>query len=259
MLLLIPVRAYLRAGARAARAARLRRAPVRAAGRSGHGLRDGELPRQPAALVRAGIAASVRWTACTTRLLTRPVVNGARFARGALFTGSNASGKSTFLKAAAVNAVLAQDRVYLRRAPFCAAAVRLAGRHQHGRRRRPRGGRELLCGRGAEPQAPRRPCGRRRGRSVCDRRDPARHEHGRARGRLGGGCCAIWRPRACCAWPRRTTPSCPRWCSRSSTTTILLRERGGRPGAFRLSVAAGRVRHAQRPSRCCGRWATRRM
>ncbi len=41
-------------------------------------------------------------------LLERPVPNSAEFSRGALFTGSNASGKSTFLKAAAVNAILAQ-------------------------------------------------------------------------------------------------------------------------------------------------------
>lgn len=41
-------------------------------------------------------------------LLTRPVKNGISASRGVLLTGSNASGKSTFLKTVALNAVLAQ-------------------------------------------------------------------------------------------------------------------------------------------------------
>lgn len=41
-------------------------------------------------------------------LLDEPVANSAAFRRHTLFTGSNASGKSTFIKALAVNAVLAQ-------------------------------------------------------------------------------------------------------------------------------------------------------
>lgn len=41
-------------------------------------------------------------------LLTHPVKNSIRADRGVLLTGSNASGKSTFLKMVAVNAVLAQ-------------------------------------------------------------------------------------------------------------------------------------------------------
>ncbi|MCM1214401.1 MAG: hypothetical protein NC331_04840 [Lachnospiraceae bacterium] len=41
-------------------------------------------------------------------LLSRPVKNGIRAQRGVLLTGSNASGKSTFLKTVAVNAVFAQ-------------------------------------------------------------------------------------------------------------------------------------------------------
>ncbi len=41
-------------------------------------------------------------------LLSNPVENSLTLARGCLITGSNASGKSTFIKAAAVNAVLAQ-------------------------------------------------------------------------------------------------------------------------------------------------------
>lgn len=41
-------------------------------------------------------------------LLCRPVKNGIRADRGVLLTGSNASGKSTFLKTAAINAVFAQ-------------------------------------------------------------------------------------------------------------------------------------------------------
>lgn len=41
-------------------------------------------------------------------LLERPVKNGIRAERGVLLTGSNASGKSTFLKTAAINAVFAQ-------------------------------------------------------------------------------------------------------------------------------------------------------
>ena len=41
-------------------------------------------------------------------LLTHPVKNSIRADRGVLLTGSNASGKSTFLKTVAVNAVLAQ-------------------------------------------------------------------------------------------------------------------------------------------------------
>jgi len=42
-------------------------------------------------------------------LLPRPVENSCRIVRGTLITGSNASGKSTFLKAVAVNALLAQS------------------------------------------------------------------------------------------------------------------------------------------------------
>lgn len=41
-------------------------------------------------------------------LLSHPVKNGIHAERGVLLTGSNASGKSTFLKTAAINAVLAQ-------------------------------------------------------------------------------------------------------------------------------------------------------
>ncbi len=41
-------------------------------------------------------------------LLTKPVKNGISVSRGVLLTGSNASGKSTFLKTVALNAVLAQ-------------------------------------------------------------------------------------------------------------------------------------------------------
>ena len=41
-------------------------------------------------------------------LLTKPVKNGIAVSRGVLLTGSNASGKSTFLKTVALNAVLAQ-------------------------------------------------------------------------------------------------------------------------------------------------------
>ena len=41
-------------------------------------------------------------------LLETPVANSAVFRRHTLFTGSNASGKSTFIKALAVNAILAQ-------------------------------------------------------------------------------------------------------------------------------------------------------
>ena len=41
-------------------------------------------------------------------LLSEPVTNSIRAERGVLITGSNASGKSTFLKAVAVNALLAQ-------------------------------------------------------------------------------------------------------------------------------------------------------
>ncbi len=41
-------------------------------------------------------------------LLTAPVKNSIAVSRGVLLTGSNASGKSTFLKAVAVNAILAQ-------------------------------------------------------------------------------------------------------------------------------------------------------
>lgn len=41
-------------------------------------------------------------------LLERPVKNGITAGRGVLLTGSNASGKSTFLKTVAVNAILAQ-------------------------------------------------------------------------------------------------------------------------------------------------------
>lgn len=41
-------------------------------------------------------------------LLTKPVKNSIQTKRGVLITGSNASGKSTFLKTAAVNAILAQ-------------------------------------------------------------------------------------------------------------------------------------------------------
>ena len=108
MLLLIPVRAYLRAARvlRAQRACAVRLCAL--------------LGEVDMACATASFRASLpHW--CEPEcgevlemdgvyhpLLTRPVVNGARFARGALFTGSNASGKSTFLKAAAVNAVLAQ-------------------------------------------------------------------------------------------------------------------------------------------------------
>ncbi len=42
-------------------------------------------------------------------LITDPVKNGIRAERGVLLTGSNASGKSTFLKTVALNAVLAQS------------------------------------------------------------------------------------------------------------------------------------------------------
>lgn len=42
-------------------------------------------------------------------LLERPVRNDIRWDRGALVTGSNASGKSTFTKALAINAILAQS------------------------------------------------------------------------------------------------------------------------------------------------------
>jgi DNA mismatch repair ATPase MutS len=41
-------------------------------------------------------------------LIENPVVNSGKFYRGALITGSNASGKSTFIKTVAVNAILAQ-------------------------------------------------------------------------------------------------------------------------------------------------------
>lgn len=41
-------------------------------------------------------------------LLTKPVKNGISTSRGVLLTGSNASGKSTFLKMVALNAILAQ-------------------------------------------------------------------------------------------------------------------------------------------------------
>lgn len=41
-------------------------------------------------------------------LLEEPVANSACFERGVLFTGSNASGKSTFIKAVAVNCILGQ-------------------------------------------------------------------------------------------------------------------------------------------------------
>lgn len=42
-------------------------------------------------------------------LLREPVANSSRFAKDVLLTGSNASGKSTFLKALAVNAILGQS------------------------------------------------------------------------------------------------------------------------------------------------------
>ena len=41
-------------------------------------------------------------------LIENPVVNSGKFYRGSLITGSNASGKSTFIKTVAVNAILAQ-------------------------------------------------------------------------------------------------------------------------------------------------------
>lgn len=41
-------------------------------------------------------------------LIADPVVNGIRMQRGVLITGSNASGKSTFLKTIAINTILAQ-------------------------------------------------------------------------------------------------------------------------------------------------------
>lgn len=41
-------------------------------------------------------------------MLTAPVANDFRFERNAIITGSNASGKSTFIKAAAINLILAQ-------------------------------------------------------------------------------------------------------------------------------------------------------
>lgn len=62
---------------------------------------------------------------CVHPLLERPVANSIRMqkGRGVLLTGSNASGKSTFLKTIAVNLLFAQttDTVLARtfRAPFC--------------------------------------------------------------------------------------------------------------------------------------------
>ncbi|WP_304341626.1 MutS-related protein [Metaclostridioides mangenotii] len=41
-------------------------------------------------------------------LISSPVVNSGNFSRGILITGSNASGKSTFIKTVAINAILAQ-------------------------------------------------------------------------------------------------------------------------------------------------------
>ncbi len=41
-------------------------------------------------------------------LIKNPVLNSGNFSRGVLFTGSNASGKSTFIKTVAINAILAQ-------------------------------------------------------------------------------------------------------------------------------------------------------
>ena len=52
--------------------------------------------------------AEVSFTDLCHPLLDDPVPNSASFVRGALFTGSNASGKSTFLKAVAVNCILAR-------------------------------------------------------------------------------------------------------------------------------------------------------
>ncbi|MDO4294423.1 MAG: hypothetical protein Q4C65_14530 [Eubacteriales bacterium] len=69
-------------------------------------------------------------------LLTDPVKNDIRAERGVLLTGSNASGKSTFLKAVAVNAILAQtvhtccaDRY---RAPFSRVLTSMALRDDLG-------------------------------------------------------------------------------------------------------------------------------
>ena len=48
-------------------------------------------------------------TNCYHPLLTHPVKNSIEAKRGVLLTGSNASGKSTFLKTVAINAILAQS------------------------------------------------------------------------------------------------------------------------------------------------------
>lgn len=52
--------------------------------------------------------AEIAFTDLCHPLLDEPVPNSASFRRGALFTGSNASGKSTFLKTVAVNCILAR-------------------------------------------------------------------------------------------------------------------------------------------------------
>lgn len=63
-------------------------------------------------------------------LLEHPVANSFTARRGVLLTGSNASGKSTFLKAAAVNAVLAQTisvcTASFYRAPRCQICTSIA-------------------------------------------------------------------------------------------------------------------------------------
>lgn len=64
--------------------------------------------------LRRGRGASVEWENCLSikglyhPLLSDPVKNDISVKRGVLLTGSNASGKSTFLRAVALNAVLSQ-------------------------------------------------------------------------------------------------------------------------------------------------------
>ena len=46
-------------------------------------------------------------------LIDNPISNSGFFDKSALITGSNASGKSTFIKSVAINAILAQKNIHL--------------------------------------------------------------------------------------------------------------------------------------------------
>ncbi len=68
--------------------------------------REGQIPLQAAGNLAS--AGGIRMTEGYHPLLETPVKNSISAGRGVLLTGSNASGKSTFLKTVAINAILAQ-------------------------------------------------------------------------------------------------------------------------------------------------------